>query len=98
MWEYDCGIVPIVNRLGRLSGVVTDRDFCMAAYSQGQPLGAIAITSPMTKNVVSCHASHTIESMQKLMRDPQILPVAVVDGGSVRARRPVGGEAVTSAA
>lgn len=31
MWEFDCGIVQIVGDDGRLAGVITDRDICMAA-------------------------------------------------------------------
>jgi CBS domain-containing protein len=38
MWESDCGIVPVVDGDGRVVGVITDRDICMAAYTQGLPL------------------------------------------------------------
>src|SRR5262249_37461820 len=31
MWEGDCGSVPVVDS-GRVCGMVTDRDICMAAY------------------------------------------------------------------
>lgn len=30
MWGRDCGILPIVTGDGRVSGVITDRDICMA--------------------------------------------------------------------
>jgi CBS domain-containing protein len=86
MWEYDCGIVPIVDDRGRLAGVITDRDVCMAAYTQGQPLGAMAVTSAMAKDVVSCRATDTLESVQKRMRDYQVRRVPVVDA----ANRPIG--------
>jgi CBS domain-containing protein len=38
MWENDCGVVPVVDGSERVVGMVTDRDICMAAYTQGQPL------------------------------------------------------------
>src|SRR4051812_31561741 len=38
MWENDCGAVPVVETDGRLVGIVTDRDICMAAHLQGAPL------------------------------------------------------------
>ncbi len=30
MWDHDCGFVPIVDAAGRVAGVVTDRDICIA--------------------------------------------------------------------
>jgi Mg/Co/Ni transporter MgtE len=43
MWESDCGVVPVVDRDGRLVGMITDRDICMAAYTQGKPLSHIGV-------------------------------------------------------
>ena len=31
MWDNDCGTIPVVDAEGRLAGIVTDRDICMAA-------------------------------------------------------------------
>jgi CBS domain-containing protein len=38
MWEHDCGVVPVVNDDGRAIGMLTDRDICMAAFTQGRVL------------------------------------------------------------
>jgi len=86
MWEFDCGIIPIVNDDGRLAGVVTDRDICMAAYTQGRPLGAIEVTKAMAKQVVAVHAEDSIESAEELMRDNRVRRLPVIDN----AGRPVG--------
>jgi CBS domain-containing protein len=79
MWEFDCGIIPLVNDDGRLAGVITDRDICMAAYTQGKPLGQIAVTSAMSKQVMACHAGDAIETAERLMRDRKIRRVPVLD-------------------
>ncbi|HYN10935.1 MAG TPA: CBS domain-containing protein [Vicinamibacterales bacterium] len=79
MWEYDCGVIPVVDDDGRLCGVVTDRDICMAAYTQGQPLHAISVTTAMARDVMSCHPDDAIEDAERLMRDGQIRRVPVVD-------------------
>jgi CBS domain-containing protein len=63
MWEYDCGIVPIVNDDGRLVGVVTDRDICMAGYTQGRPLREIPVVTAMASQVVAAHADDGVESV-----------------------------------
>jgi CBS-domain-containing membrane protein len=86
MWEFDCGIVPIVNDEGRLEGVVTDRDICMAAYTQGRPLANIPVGTAMAKQVIAAHADDRIEQAEELMRDHQIRRVPVLDSDS----RPVG--------
>ena len=80
MWEYDCGVIPVVNDDGRLAGVVTDRDICMAAYTQGKALSAIPVTTAMSKQVIASHANDEIESAEALMRDNQIHRVPVLDG------------------
>jgi CBS domain-containing protein len=79
MWEYDCGVIPVVNDEGRLCGIVTDRDICMAAYTQGQPLPAIPVSTAMAAQVMSCHPDDTIEDAERLMRDAQIRRVPVID-------------------
>jgi CBS domain-containing protein len=79
MWEFDCGIVPIVGDDGRVAGVITDRDICIAAYSQDRPLSAISVTSAMTKPVFSLYGDDGVETAEHLMRDNQIRRVLVID-------------------
>jgi CBS domain-containing protein len=86
MWEFDCGIVPVVRDDGRLAGVVTDRDICMAAYTQGRPLSAIPVTGSMARQVIASHVDDGIESVEQLMGDNQVRRVPVLDGEG----RPVG--------
>jgi CBS domain-containing protein len=86
MWEFDCGIVPVVGDDGRLVGVVTDRDACMAAYTQGRSLDAIPVATAMAKDVVASHGSDSVESVESLMKASQIRRVPVLDDD----RRPIG--------
>lgn len=86
MWEHDCGIIPVVNHSGHVEGVVTDRDICMAAYTQGQPLAAIPITSAMSRDVFVCGPGDSLDEAERLMHDSQVRRVPVVDGE----RHPIG--------
>jgi len=86
MWEFDCGIIPLLSDDGRLAGVLTDRDICMAAYTQGKPLSAIPAARAMAKQVISVHAEDTVEAAEHLMGDNQIRRLPVIDN----AGRPVG--------
>ena len=78
MWDHDCGCAPVVDGHGRLAGIVTDRDICMAAYTQGLPLEAIAVERVMSPRVISCARGDDLETAHRLMRTHEIhrLPVA----------------------
>ena len=91
MWEHDCGTIPVVDHEGRLAGIITDRDICMAAYTQGLPIQAIPITSAMTQYALACHLDDSVNTAEELMREGQIRRVPVIDNEG----RPVGIVAVS---
>ena len=80
MWECDCGFVPVVDlQSGNLVGVVTDRDACMAAYTQGTPFGTIRVATAMAKKVHTCRAEDDVSKAQELMRRNQLRRLPVLD-------------------
>lgn len=83
MWESDCGIVP-VTEYGRVVGLLTDRDVCMATYTQGRPPGEIRAGSVMSKRVLACSADDSIGSALSLMAQNRIRRLPVThDGGQL---------------
>jgi CBS domain-containing protein len=79
MWEGDCGALPVVDHDGRALGMLTDRDICMAAYTQGRALNEIAVSSAMSNHVFSCRASDSLRSLMTAMAAHQVRRVPVVD-------------------
>lgn len=79
MWENDCGTVPILGDDGKVVGILTDRDICMAAYTQGRPLSAIRAATAMARQVYSCQPNEAIEAAEELMADKHIRRLPVVD-------------------
>lgn len=79
MWEFDCGVVPLVDQDGRVAGIVTDRDLCMASLMQGKPLNDIRVDTVMTRDVICCHADEGVEAAETQMRDNQIRRVPIID-------------------
>ena len=73
------GVIPVVNHEGAVVGMVTDRDLCMAAYTQGKPLGEIPVSTAMARDVFGCRPQDSIESVEHLMRDKHIRRVPVID-------------------
>ncbi|MGO9450401.1 MAG: CBS domain-containing protein [Candidatus Binataceae bacterium] len=82
MWDEPCGAVPVVDEQNRLVGFLTDRDVCMAAYTQGKPLDQLRVEIAMARNVMSCAAEDDLGSAAQLMRQKRTrrLPVTNRDG------------------
>ena len=48
MWDYDCGILPVVADKGRVVGLITDRDICIAGATKNRNLANISVEEIMT--------------------------------------------------
>lgn len=81
MWEGDCGCVPVIaaDGDGRVIGILTDRDICMAAYTQGRPLFEISVGSAMAHKVIGCVPSDDLKRAETLMHDNQLRRLPVLD-------------------
>ncbi|MGH9324519.1 MAG: CBS domain-containing protein [Vicinamibacteria bacterium] len=82
MWEQDCGSVPVVDQDGRVVAMITDRDICIAALTQGRPIGEIRVSSAMSRKLWNCRPDDDVKDAEKVMRAHQVrrLPVVQVDG------------------
>jgi len=82
MWERDCGAVPVVDQEGRAVAMLTDRDICMAALTQGRALGEIHVSSAMSRRLWSCRPQDDVKDAERVMRAHQVrrLPVVDADG------------------
>lgn len=94
MWDHDIGAIPIVDELGMLVGIVTDRDACMAVLLQGQPLHCLPVTVAMSKHVVTCRPEDTDDTAAKLMAKNKLRRLPVVDD----AQHPIGMVSLTDLA
>lgn len=81
MWSTDCGFLPVVGAAdGRLQGVITDRDICMGAMTQGRPLHEIPVSASMCRNGLhTCEPGTPIKEVQQTMREYKIRRLPVVD-------------------
>ncbi len=82
MWDNTCGAVPVVDSELKPVGFLTDRDICMAAYTQGKPLGALQVETAMARKVTCCRFDDDLNSAMKLMEEKGLrrLPVLGSDG------------------
>ena len=79
MWEGDCGVVPVVASDGKLVGMITDRDVCMAAYTKGRPLAALWVEEAMSRDLSSCSPDTSVEVALCTMKDARVRRLPVVD-------------------
>lgn len=82
MWDGDCGCVPVVNDKLEVVGMITDRDICMAAYTQNQALTRIPVAGVMSREVYGCGPEDAIDAAERVMRTRQVrrLPVLGFEG------------------
>ena len=83
MWDIPCGAVPVVDEQGRPVGFLTDRDVCMAAYTQNKPLTELQVDVAMARTPVCCGAEDDLDSAARVMQQHHTRRVPVVDGNGI---------------
>lgn len=79
MWDRDCGFVPVVDASGRVAGVLTDRDICIATATRRLLPEHLTAAQVMTTPVQTCRAGDSIREVLATMGQRRIRRVPVVD-------------------
>ncbi len=79
MKDEDCGAIPIVDDLGALVGIVTDRDMVIRAFTGGRTPDLLRAGDVMTDDVECVHPDENIHSIIELMGKKQIRRIPVVE-------------------
>ena len=82
MWDHDCGCVPVLNEHGRVVGMITDRDICIAAFFQGAPISGIKVSAVMSRQLFDCTSDDDLSAAERMMREKKVrrLPVLNEEG------------------
>lgn len=80
-----CGILPVVDARGKLAGVITDRDICLALSVRNVRPSAMTVGDVAVKPAVRCGPEDEIHSALGFMRVHHIrrIPVTAEDDGLV---------------
>jgi CBS-domain-containing membrane protein len=81
MWEHDCGALPVVDDHGRPIGMITDRDICMAAYTQGRSLSQIQVSVAASRCLHFVRPGAPLDLACAEMRAQRVRRLAVIDVG-----------------
>jgi CBS domain-containing protein len=79
MWQRDCGAVPVVDGENKVTGIVTDRDICIAVASREQKASEIKAGELCSGAVLTVLPDDDIKKVVKLMRRNQIRRLPVTD-------------------
>ena len=83
MWANDCGVLPVVDD-GKLAGIITDRDICIALGTRNRPAAEIPVKDVATREVQTCTPDDSVETAMATMRRAKVRRLPVVsDGGKV---------------
>jgi len=82
MWDLDIGCVAVVDPRQHVIGIITDRDICMATYTQGKSPQQIFVREAMAREVFSCLPDDNFAEAEEIMRKRRVrrLPVVDLDG------------------
>ena len=82
MWDYDCGMLPVVADGGTVVGLITDRDICIGGATRDRNLANIAVEEIIRGEVYSCASEDDVRKALETMQERRVrrLPVVAPDG------------------
>jgi len=82
MWNANCGFLPVETADGKVTGVITDRDICVALGTRNQLPGDIVVGEVMTGKLYSCAPEDDIHQALQSMKEGRVrrLPVIAKNG------------------
>jgi len=82
MWKANCGFLPVQSADGKVIGVITDRDICIALGTRNCPAGKVSVGEVMSGQLHSCAPDDDIHAALQTMREAKIrrLPVMAKNG------------------
>jgi CBS domain-containing protein len=78
MWDGDFGVLPVENG-GRIVGMITDRDICMAAATKHRDPTTIQVEEVITGQVHSCSPDTDIREALKVMQRNKVRRLPVIN-------------------
>jgi len=79
MRDLDVGSLPVVDKNGRLVGVITDRDIAIRSVASGANPATSVVRETMTPDVVYCYEDQDVADAAELMKDRQVRRLIILD-------------------
>ena len=79
LWERNVGMLPVVDHSGKLIGVVTDRDLCIALGTRNRLPGDLTVGEIAIPRVFTCKPDDDVHEALSLMSAKQVRRLPVVN-------------------
>lgn len=79
MWKGDFGILPVLQDGGKVVGVITDRDICMAAATKHRDPATIRVKEVISGQVYACSPDTDIQRALKIMKRRQVRRLPIIN-------------------
>ena len=79
LWSGGCGALPVVDTVGAVLGIITDRDICVALGTRNRIPSELAAEEAMSSPAATCQASDEIHAALNIMRTRKVRRLLVVD-------------------
>ena len=79
MWENACGVIPIVNRSGVVTGMITDRDICIALGTRNVRASEIKAADVAPPRYFACGPEDDVRDALSTMANQEVRRLPVTD-------------------
>ena len=80
MRGYNCSTLPVIGAGGKVIGMITDRDICLAVSKKDNDVSRIKVSEVISGKVYACAPTDDVKDALKTMRKKKALCLSVVDG------------------
>jgi CBS domain-containing protein len=78
MWVGNCGFLPVMGPDGKIVGVVTDRDICIALGTRNCLPGNITVREVMSGRLFACSPDDDVHVALQLMKEGGVRRLPVI--------------------
>lgn len=78
LWCCGCGALPVVDASGKVVGIITDRDICVAIGTRNRRPSELVAEQAMSRQVATCRCTDDIHEALKVMRTRKVRRLPVV--------------------
>ena len=79
IWTNDCGTLPVVDETGKVVGMITDRDICVALGTRNQRASEVTVGEVLSQELFACAPDDEIHTALETMKAQRIRRLPVLD-------------------
>lgn len=84
LWDADCGLLPVADEAGKVIGVISDRDICMAVATKGRLAAEITVQEVFSNQpVYHCLTDNLLTDALRTMQEHQVRRLPILDRAGV---------------